>query len=89
MNIPAFPATELDPGGWVGMSLRDYFAGQAIIGYMSNARTMDKAIDDWKENGGMRPHCIADFFAGLAYEVADKMIEARKPKKHKAKNTRK
>lgn len=61
-----------------GMTLRDWFAGQAVTGQLSNARVMDTAIDDWTERGGPRPICVAEWIAGLAYEVADKMLQARK-----------
>lgn len=65
-----------------GMALRDWFAGQALIAYGSSPRVMDKAFDGWVENGGKRPTCIADFLAGLAYEVADSMLAERaKPRK--------
>lgn len=75
---PAFP-TPHDPErtGNEGMSLRDWFAGQALVGYAANARVMDKAIDDWNNGHGVRPTCVAEFLAGLAYEVADAMLAAR------------
>lgn len=60
-----------------GMSLRDYFAGAAIQGYAANKRVMDKAIDDWQESGGSRPICVAEWLAGMAYEVADAMLAER------------
>lgn len=45
-----------------GMSLRDWFAGQALIGLLSNVRS----------TGGMNTS------AEDAYKVADAMLEARK-----------
>lgn len=64
---PAFPWTTCGSGGYSGqnghndgMSLRDYFAGQALCGYVS--RVSFKMA------------------AKLAYQQADAMIEARKPK---------
>jgi hypothetical protein len=58
---PAFPEAR---GGGVtpGMTLRDYFAGQAIAGFMPGA-----AVDD----------SYVRQFARRAYQVADAMIEAR------------
>jgi hypothetical protein len=73
---PAFP-NAYSMSAVPGMSLRDYFAASALQGYASSRRLMDKALDDWDQNGGRRPICVADFFAGLAYEVADAMLKAR------------
>jgi len=52
------------PGGGLqdGMSLRDWFAGQAVVGLLAQT---DKALP-------------ADTFAQNAYTVADAMLEARK-----------
>lgn len=78
---PAFPDYhEVLEYGSSGMSLRDYFAAAALQGYSSNARVMDKAIDEWDDGKGPRPTCIAEFLSGLSYEVADAMLEARKVK---------
>ena len=44
-----------------GMELRDYFAGQVIIGFLANPKT------DYSSN----------LIAGLAYEMADEMIKVR------------
>lgn len=56
---PAFPAETFDVGG---MSLRDWFAGQALAGICAdpNAGGSNKAI------------------AVTAYSLADAMLEARK-----------
>lgn len=59
------------------MSLRDYFAGQALTGYAANEIIMGKAINDWDNGRGPRKTCVAEWLAGLAYEVADAMIAAR------------
>ena len=45
------------------MTLRDWFAGQALAGYLANSRT---------------PHQSAKDCAGYIYEMADAMLEARK-----------
>lgn len=76
----AFPVSHEDGEillGSMGMSLRDYFAAKALQGYASNARVMDNAIDGWENSGGARPTCVAEYLAGLSYEVADAMLEAR------------
>ena len=66
---PAFPLQSIGPDfapGYAGMTLRDYFAGQAIsqiIATYANDTTH-----------GMTK---ADYFAGRAYEIADAMLKAR------------
>lgn len=64
MGGPAFPVSIPGCGdnGWHGMTLRDYFAGQALI-YLNNRKDMQ--IRD------------ADHIGILAYEVADSMLKAR------------
>jgi hypothetical protein len=48
-DIPAFPfSTEVDeskPNQFLsmGMSLKDYYAGQALVGFLSNGASMDNA----------------------------------------------
>ena len=71
-SIPAFPVP-LNPGqSWNemapcdGMTLRDYFAGQAVSQIIATC-----ALDT---THGMRK---ADYFAGRAYEIADAMLAAR------------
>tara|TARA_R110000868_G_C10476086_1_gene728792 strand:+ start:347 stop:574 length:228 start_codon:yes stop_codon:yes gene_type:complete len=62
---PAFPVTGcVHPNGnaIVGMSLRDYFAGQALAGILASA------------NFGS----TKDWIGGKAYEAADSMLAARK-----------
>lgn len=44
-----------------GMDLRDYFAGQVIIGFLANPKT------DYSSN----------LIAGMAYAMADEMIKVR------------
>ena len=64
---PAYPATEkneLRNYGTPGMSLRDYFAGQAMQAMLSSSNC-PKLVDEKK-------------LADQAYETADAMLEARK-----------
>lgn len=65
MNALAFPG---DPPGQTGMSLRDYFAGQALAFW---ARMQ---IGGWS---GDMPQEMADNVARHAYIMADAMLRAR------------
>jgi hypothetical protein len=66
---PAFPSDMLIGHSvkaskpFSGMSLRDWFAGQALAG----------ALDRWLEVGGSDKQ-----ISGWAYEIADAMLEAHK-----------
>ena len=70
---PAFPCSneQLTHGNpqvgdaWSGMSLRDYFAGQALMGFMANTK---------------RPTTYAADDAAWAYTIADAMLAAREAK---------
>lgn len=52
-----------------GMTLRDYFAGQALAGNLEQGLEIE-AISRWWHN--------PEKLASRAYEIADAMIEARK-----------
>jgi hypothetical protein len=70
MNIPAFPA----PAGVAhiteqGMTLRDYFAGKALQGLLSNPK-LEKQI---LAQGG----CVSGWIETSAYAFADEMLKAR------------
>lgn len=58
---PAFPVASPDTGTNYGMSLRDYFAGQALAGIWANHETTGTSDD----------------LAALAYKSADAMLAAR------------
>lgn len=66
VNPPAFPnnVAGKNYSDYVGMSLRDYFAGQALVGLLANP-----AIE----------HCGKQFELNIvrAYDYADKMLQAR------------
>lgn len=63
---PAFPSVDLIAGDERGMTIRDYFAAQALNGFLAaNARFADNDSPD------------SHAFAVAAYRVADAMIEAR------------
>ena len=66
--MKAFPSTEpvykndiVGMKASFGMDLRDYFAGQVIVGFLANPST------DYSSN----------LFVKLAYEMADEMMKAR------------
>lgn len=71
---PAFPHTEKDHMALScpGMSLRDWFAGQALAGY----RWDDQALSAEPEDGADDP-VTADDIAEWAYLLADSMLERR------------
>lgn len=70
---PAFssPTKEFEDG-WDGMSLRDWFAGQALAGNLS-AENMGVG---WIER--LRSPDNARLMADRAYQMADAMLSARK-----------
>ena len=73
---PAFPMQVKLANGtdnYRGMSLRDWFAGQALAGYISN----HKACEQLSSVGKNTPH----FYAVLTYAMADAMLAARKESK--------
>ena len=62
---PAFPQTgDTLIGDGKGMTLRDYFAGQALNGWFTT----------W---GGARAEAKPDAVSRLAYEIADAMLKER------------
>lgn len=74
---PAFPTEKFDnmlrdePVGYHGMSLRDYFAGQAIIALMSSPTWLTRAAYEHRAD-------FKDSLVANAYVLADKMLEERK-----------
>jgi hypothetical protein len=68
---PAFPSgVAIEPGPHVpaGMSLRDWFAGQALAGFLAAGRS---------DHGGYGEICDADVAADYAYNQADCMLIRR------------
>lgn len=70
---PAFPRTGADghTSPQSGMTLRDWFAGQALAG-TDISRVMEEALYD-----GATPDEFARVLTGAAYKMADAMIAAR------------
>lgn len=65
-NPQAFPHGDPTNGGDIGMTLRDYFAGQALMGAIS-------------ASSGTGPDHIK-IFAEVAYILADAMLAERSKK---------
>jgi len=71
---PAFPHVRDD--GYVdepGMSLRDYFAGQALIGVWSHNEFIDGIMQEVDHDMDV----VVTVTASLAYTQADAMMEER------------
>lgn len=67
---PAFPNTD---GLHIeyGMSLRDYFAGEALSGQLANGGAMERLYEEVGED-------IPKAISSCAYSLADAMLKARK-----------
>lgn len=73
---PAFPSVLPTPLGdfkLTGMTLRDYFAGQALTGML--------AYSILSPNGNYHVNCPPDGVAHDAYLLADAMLKAREERK--------
>lgn len=67
-DAPAFPVTAGNQVYATGMTLRDWFAGQALAGICSNCD--ESGINGWAHSSKLA--------ASVAYQFADAMLEARK-----------
>lgn len=70
-NMPAFPVIAGQNVYSNGMSLRDWFAGQALAPMMADMPLLSKAARE----DSISP---TKYAAKCAYEIADAMMEARK-----------
>lgn len=79
-NPPAFPCKKdaYSANGercelkYSGMDLRDWFAGQALLGLLSG-----KALEGAVSTLGNKPSLIVNCMVGAAYEHADAMLRER------------
>jgi hypothetical protein len=62
-----------------GMSLRDWFAGQALMGIMANPERWKQIADDYRLGEKYYDQCSAAN-AAKAYSLADAMLAAREAK---------
>lgn len=71
-NPPAFPTDGRIQHGtpYDGMSLRDYFAGQVLVGAMTQATNIGSLTKDDRA-------ALFREMAGIIYEVADAMLAER------------
>lgn len=69
---PAFPVPQVTGTGSRGMSLRDWFAGQALEGLFAAEANPRTGVEVEPFNS---KHC--PWFAQLAYELADAMLKER------------
>jgi len=63
-NPPAFPVVSDVIGHYEGMTLRDWFAGQALVGMLASKAGIPPYSNSWA--------------AERAYQMADAMLAARK-----------
>jgi hypothetical protein len=68
-NPQAFPSGNPVQGGYMGMTLRDYFAGQAMAAMITTANGPLMSHGQWRGAEALT--------AESAYEVADAMLKAR------------
>lgn len=69
-------------GSLTGMSLRDWFAGQAMSAIVANASMLERVqiwagYDDAPRRSDEHSKCL-NYLSEYAYEVADAMLAARK-----------
>lgn len=77
--------SEIDDGGpafsrpnYTGMSLRQWFAGMALQGYLANPTSFGPPVP---ESDKYNPMLVADVSTNFAYMIADAMIRAGKVEK--------
>lgn len=66
---PAFPAKDMGKTQCAGLSIRDYFAGQALAGLLASPHEIP-----WKKKGYGDP---GEACAVAAYKMADAMLAER------------
>jgi hypothetical protein len=70
---PAFPHDEYSNPSECGMTLRDYFAGQALTGMLADSDRSIKLYD----SAGDDDEAMAEINAQWAYFMADAMLKER------------
>lgn len=70
---PAFPSDgPADAVSYWGMSLRDYFAGQALVGWLGS-----RALVDVLQATAITPQAATESMVSDCYQIADAMIAER------------
>ena len=67
---PAFPSTPASTEWGEGITIRDYFAAQAMQGLISNKLVMQTVADEFLGEGSQA-------IGRIAYQFADVMLEQR------------
>lgn len=82
-NPSAFPVNSANlggPGAYApdpGMTLRDWFAGQALAGVLANSENVAAGAEPTNSALSLRPQEFAGWLATTAYAVADAMLAER------------
>lgn len=77
-NPPAFPRDERYLGH-NGMTLRDYFAGKAVVGILSNSENVHVGAEPTNSILSSSPESFSSWVARVSYLVADAMLAHRSP----------
>lgn len=72
-NMPAFPSHASLGNLSIGMTLRDYFAGQALSGLCANESYIRAIAEDEELSDKDKPNKLAE----ICYELADAMLAQR------------
>lgn len=73
----AFPLTSRILGHEPGMSLRDYFAAQAMLGIVTGCNTNPVRASVLAKDADEHGCKISESIAAMAYELADAMLKQR------------
>ena len=76
-NPQAFPHGNPTDGGDIGMTLRDYFAGQALAGICGNGQLLKQMPATLAASKQFGPDLIEAAYCNMAYKFADAMLAGR------------
>ena len=75
---PAFPVTYPNGDMDYGITLRDYFAGQALAGLTARSESVYRKLASSDETMSSIEEALTSTLAGVAFRYADAMLAARK-----------